>query len=301
MISAAKAQFASKVDPDSIESRAPLGAGAELLVRNRPPGSVNLTHGQREHVLMCTFGSPVEGHAVRSVLHTEIGRREWQSCPKGHMTFLPSGIPLEWSWSYKSQSVHLTMPPSFLENVSAEFEKQDGDRIQLKPMFRVFDNNLTSLLHQLRGEVFKEDIGSDLVTSSLLQLIAVQLYRTSDPLPVTSRVKQDTPRFSAKDCRRCVEILNDRLAEKITLSELAAQFNLSPFHFARVFKREIGMPPHEYQLQLRIARARELLRRTPRRTIADIAFELGFFDESHFRRHFRRIVGATPGEFRAQQ
>ena len=103
-------------------------------------------------------------------------------------------------------------------------------------------------------------------------------------------------------CRqRCIEILSDRLAEQITLAELAGEFGLSPWHFSRLFKQATGFPPHEYQLQLRIQRARSILAHSPSRTIADIAYQLGFAEESHFRRHFRRIVGTTPGKFRAQQ
>ncbi len=208
---------------------------------------------------------------------------------------------MEWDWSYKSESVHLTMLPSFLSSVGGEFENQDGERPTLAPLFRIFDHGLNNLLHQLRDETATVGLGKDLVTSSLLQLIAARIFRLSKASLTDIPPDRDTAGFSASDCQRSIEILNDRLDENIALSELAAAFNLSPFHFARVFKRATGFPPHEYQLQLRIARARELLRRIPGKTIADIACELGFADESHFRRHFRRIVGTTPSQFRRQQ
>ncbi|MGB5621386.1 MAG: AraC family transcriptional regulator [Gammaproteobacteria bacterium] len=252
-------------------------------------------------MLMCSVGSPVRGSAVRSVLRTANGQREWQSCPQGHITFVPSGFPLAWDWSYASESVHLTMLPSFLADVGAEFEKRDGECPPLTPHFRIFDHSLNSLLRQLRGETSRDGLGKDLVTSSLLHLIAARIYRLSKASLGNTHVVRDRGGFSASDCRRSIEILNDRLDENIALSDLAAEFNLSPFHFARVFKRVTGFPPHEYQLQLRIARARELLCRQPRMSIADIACELGFADESHFRRHFRRIVGTTPSQFRTQQ
>lgn len=301
MSSAAKAQSASHVDPTSIESRTSIGGGAELLVRHRPPGSVDLAHGQREHMLMCSVGSPVRGSAVRSVLRTANGCREWTSCPQGHVTFVPSGFPMKWDWSYESESVHLTMLPSFLEELVAGFDGHDGERPQLKPLFRVLDHGMNSLLHQLRDEAAGDRLGKSLVTSSLLQLIATRIYRIGNSTPSSTGVNRDPVGFSASACRRSIEILSDRLDENISLSELASEFNLSPFHFARVFKRATGFPPHEYQLQLRITRARELLCRQPGKSIADIACELGFADESHFRRHFRRIVGTTPGQFRTQQ
>ena len=100
---------------------------------------------------------------------------------------------------------------------------------------------------------------------------------------------------------RATEYLRDRLEENVTLATLASEFGMSPYHFARRFKLATGCPPHEYQLQLRIQRACELLLRQPRQSVATIAVELGFADESHFRRHFRRIVGTTPSRYRSEQ
>jgi AraC family transcriptional regulator len=296
-----QARAASSVDPASIQSRRIFAAGAELLVRQRPPGGVNLAHGQREHMLMCSVGQPVDGNGVRSVLRTANSRREWQSCPQGHITFVPSGFPMEWDWSYRSESIHLTMLPSFLASVGEEFERKDGLCPELQPHFRVMDEGMRSLLLQLRDETTSDGLGKDLVTSSLLRLIAARLYRMSSRSLPDDKARAYSAGFSASDSRRSIEILNDRLDENVTLSELAAEFGLSPFHFARVFKRANGFPPHEYQLQLRIARAQELLRHNDTKTIAEIACELGFSDESHFRRHFRRIVGTTPSQFRRQQ
>lgn len=250
---------------------------------------------------MCSVGEPVNGVNVHSVLRTTTGRREWQSCPNGHITFVPAGFSMQWDWTYNSQSIHLTMLPSFLAEVGDEFEKQDGDCPRLQPHFRIMDEGLRSLLHQLREETSSENPGKDLVTSSLLRLIAARLYRLSGASVIDIGASKSFAGFSAADCQKSVELLSDRLDEKISLSDLAAEFDLSPFHFARVFKRETGFPPHEYQLQLRVARAQELLRSKPGRTIAEIACELGFADESHFRRHFRRIVGTTPSQYRSQQ
>ena len=84
-------------------------------------------------------------------------------------------------------------------------------------------------------------------------------------------------------------------AENITLDDLARAAYLSPFHLARVFQRATGLPPHAYLLQTRILRAKALLAHG--RAITDAAYELGFVDQSHFHRHFKRIVGLTPGEF----
>ncbi len=243
----------------------------------------------------------MDGRPVHSVLRTAHGRREWQTCPRGEVTFVPAGFPMEWDWSYESQSVHLTMLPTYLADVSTQFQSQDGECPRLQPLFRIMDDKLTRLLQLLRDEVVDNDIGMDLVTSSLITLIAAQLYRQSRAELRDLADDRESVGFTADIHRRSLEYLNDRLDEKVSLSALADEFNLSPFHFARMFKQATGFPPHEYQLQLRIARARELLRSDAGKTVVEIACELGFADESHFRRHFRRIVGTTPSRFRSQQ
>jgi AraC-like DNA-binding protein len=91
--------------------------------------------------------------------------------------------------------------------------------------------------------------------------------------------------------------IDEHSAEPISLAELATVARLSPFHLHRVFCQETGMPPHSYQTQVRINRAKELLRQY--RTLPEIALATGFSDQSHFTRHFRRLVGVTPGRFRA--
>jgi AraC family transcriptional regulator len=218
------------------------------------------------------------------------------------VTFVPAGFPFKWEWSYQSDSVHLTLPAKFMSQVSRELSGvRDNECPDLRPLFRIHDQELSHLLRRLRQESSDHALGKDLITSSLLMLIAGRLHRLSQSEQRVGGREQDTGRFDRVDQERCVQLLNDRLHERISLSELATEFKLSPYHFSRLFKKATGFPPHEYQLQVRIARARVLLRNSPEKNLAHIACELGFSDESHFRRHFKRIVGVTPGRFRSQQ
>jgi AraC-like DNA-binding protein len=96
---------------------------------------------------------------------------------------------------------------------------------------------------------------------------------------------------------RYIELVRDYLrsnyAENVSLSKLASLTNLSPFHLLRVFRGQVGVPPHEYQTQVRVIQAGRLLRKGY--SILDSAHETGFFDQSHLSRNFRRITGMTPG------
>lgn len=95
--------------------------------------------------------------------------------------------------------------------------------------------------------------------------------------------------------RRARAFLHGALAEKVTLDQLAAHAALDKFRLVRAFRQEVGLPPYEYLTYLRVARARELLQREAR--VAQVAQDVGFYDESQLHRHFRRIVGTTPGAY----
>jgi len=85
--------------------------------------------------------------------------------------------------------------------------------------------------------------------------------------------------------------------QNIELESLAATVELSLYHFARTFKQSEGTTPHTFVLERRLARARELLTRTDL-SLSEVAFAVGFADQSHFTRRFRQMVGVSPGQFR---
>jgi len=92
------------------------------------------------------------------------------------------------------------------------------------------------------------------------------------------------------------ELLAARLGEPPSLEELATLVHLSPFHFARVFRRATGLPPHAWLKQRRLEQARALLRSgcAP----LQVALQLGFSDQSHLTRQFKQSYGVSPGEYR---
>ncbi|MGL4316341.1 MAG: AraC family transcriptional regulator [Pseudomonas sp.] len=95
---------------------------------------------------------------------------------------------------------------------------------------------------------------------------------------------------------RAKELLGACLAEPPSLEELAAAVNLSPFHFARVFRRATGLPPHAWLKQRRLEQARALLK-VGCAPLA-VAMQLGFADQSHLSRQFKQAYGVAPGEYR---
>ena len=100
--------------------------------------------------------------------------------------------------------------------------------------------------------------------------------------------------------RRVREYVEVHLGESINLAMLAEIAGLSMHHFAREFKHSAGITPHHYLTQKRVERAQEMLAQTDL-PLSEIAYATGFSDQSHLARHFRRMLGTTPREFRRSQ
>jgi AraC-like DNA-binding protein len=116
-------------------------------------------------------------------------------------------------------------------------------------------------------------------------------------LPAPSPGPQARGGLPSAALRRVHDYIDAHLSDSIELVELAAIAGLSIFHFARQFKHSAGVTPHHYLVSRRVERAKELLAGA-NLSLSEIAFASGFADQSHLTRHFRQIVGMTPGQFR---
>ena len=92
---------------------------------------------------------------------------------------------------------------------------------------------------------------------------------------------------------RICEFIEEHLGEKISLDALSSVAGLSLNHFARAFQQSLGMPPHRYLLRRRLEHVEQLLRET-QLPLSQIALKVGFSDQSHLARHFRRLTGVPP-------
>ena len=135
-----------------------------------------------------------------------------------------------------------------------------------------------------------------------------QSYADGISLAITANCSAELPtahRHIVRACqdfakwrlKRATEYMAAHLAEPISLADIAGATGLSRMHFAAQFRAATGLRPHEYLLQRRIERARELLL-TSRLPLVEIAFEVGFKTQAHFTTVFARFVGETPNVWR---
>lgn len=97
--------------------------------------------------------------------------------------------------------------------------------------------------------------------------------------------------------RRAREFLRANIKRSVPLKEVARECGLSVGHFSHAFRRTLGVAPHKWLIEQRVALSKEKLR-DGRSSLSDVAAECGFSDQSHLARHFHRIVGVTPGAWR---
>ncbi len=136
-----------------------------------------------------------------------------------------------------------------------------------------------------------ENSASQLEKESLLIWTFAQLISKYAQAPPPT--KSISPEASAVICIQ--EYLQASYTKNISLEQLSNLVNLKPLRLLRVFRKTLGLPPHAYLVQVRVTQAKRLLARGI--SIAEVAAETGFSDQSHLHRHFKRVVGVTPGKY----
>jgi AraC-like DNA-binding protein len=127
--------------------------------------------------------------------------------------------------------------------------------------------------------------------SLFLLMLSHLIRRHADAPPKPLRIGSE--RSAAQRTRDFIEAHS---SEDISIHQLASIAHMSPYHFIRIFYKAMGLPPHSYLLQARARKAKSLIAQGS--SIAAAALEAGFADQSHLTRHYKRIFGITPGQFR---
>jgi AraC-like DNA-binding protein len=180
----------------------------------------------------------------------------------------------------------LFLAPEFITQVATELGLAGN------PHLRVAQNNNPEFFRayqQLYAAVTNE--GTVLEQQSRLAVctrLLLKHYAERRPPPLSLAGQQ-------RAVERAKAHLQDRFNEPVSLDELTAVAGLSRFHLLRAFARHAGLPPHAYQIHVRIERSRHLLQAGM--SPGTVAFAVGFADQSHFTRHFRRITLTTPGYY----
>jgi AraC family transcriptional regulator len=143
-----------------------------------------------------------------------------------------------------------------------------------------------------------EEPGQEIVVAALVEQLTVHLLRHHTNVRRSDELELSRVGLVDRRIRRAVELMHAHLDRELPLEEIASAAYLSPFHFARLFKKLTGASPHAYLATLRVERAQTLLAETDL-SIAAVSARVGYASPSHFTKAFHQAVGLTPRAFRA--
>jgi AraC family transcriptional regulator len=233
----------------------------------------------------------------RSAPITVEWKREGQYRPlrfqPGQITILPAEMPHSArSQDHEGSFLTLSVQQRLLAYATCDFT--DLDRLELAPVLGTNDPLIEGICLTFQKEAAEGAPNGRLYTDSLTTALAlhlVQKYAASQPRP-----REYRGGLQKHQLRSALDFINANLEKDISLASISTVVGISPYHFARLFKQSTGLAPHQYLLRSRVERARQMLLRS-QGEIAEIAVGVGFCDQSHFTRHFKRVIGVTPKKF----
>lgn len=212
-----------------------------------------------------------------------------------------AGAPYEFEWRTLTpepfEVVLILLGVPLFNQALKEVFGANAAHARLRDLSGYEDPGLIPLLRKLREEAARPK-ASPLFVRGLAQAIAVHLARACTAL--TQAARGETSALPGFKLRRITDWMAAHLAEEFSLARLAEQAGMSEFHFNRLFKRATGMPPSHYQIRLRLDAARRLLRET-RKSVIEIANDVGYSNPSHFAQLFRKETGLSPTDYRRQR
>jgi AraC family transcriptional regulator len=231
-------------------------------------------------------GAAVEDHN-RRLTRTSGPGRDFALQPKGSATRFLSFSTLKFG--------HVFLPDALLDRAAeadnhAVFSGRLRDDLSFVP-----DPALHTLVKDYLRRAFDPLIpATSLEMEGRALLLVDRLRRLHETRPTKALPRG---RLSPRHLRQTCDFIIEHIAQDICLDDLAALTGLSGKHFIRAFKQSMGIPPHRYLILHRIESAKHRLL-DPNASLADIAIQCGFSDQSHFTATFRKVVGVPPGTWR---
>lgn len=257
-----------------------------VIERNREQANVDIDSSAvkaTQHLVVVHIGHPA--------------RLEWRlngasrtaQFSEGDAIVNPQGLFVAPRWRSEVEILLLALSPGLVNRVGEQMGRRG--RVELIPRVHFRDDLIEQLATNLMAE-FEKGLPPDPVyAETLAQGLVCHLIRHYS----AARLRSTRPKggLPPQVLARVLDYLNDSLGGPLKLQDLAEVAGLSSSHFVTMFRRSTGLAPHQYLIARRIERARRLLTDTPR-SIAEVAVETGFADQSHLTRLLRRHTGLTP-------
>ena len=214
----------------------------------------------------------------------------------GEMVLVPSGEEGRARNTVPGKVLHLLVQPALVQRTAQEMGVR---RTELVGIAEADDPRLRHLVLALREEARTGGASGTLFAGCLSTALAAHLVTQYGTAANKAASGEPPGGLSPAQLRRVVDYVQSSLNCPLSLPEIAAVAGVSPYHFARQYKRVTGETVHAFVLRCRLEAAARLLRRNTL-SVGQVAAEVGFAQQSHLAAHFKRAMGLSPLEYRRQ-
>lgn len=239
---------------------------------------------QSDSILLLLQGSPI--------LKTIYNGQVWQNeIVPGNACIFPRESKIAGRWTKRIRILQICLASTLVAHVAGDINRGCPDHVILR-----WRCNIHELLIQQIGLALKTDLEEgcplgSFYAESLAQSLVLHLLRNYSSLTLACDIaSHDHIPF---ELQHVLTYIDGVLDQRLSLADLADVAGLSPTYLIRQFKKTTGLTPHQYLIQRRVERARALLIKG-NSTIAEVAWAVGFTDQSHLDRHFKRLLGVSP-------
>ena len=212
----------------------------------------------------------------------------------GDMAIIPANVN-HWQRidAEVSGAIILTIEPDIISNIARETVNPDS--VELLPTFAKPDALIQGIALSLKANL---DSGAydKLYAESLFNAFSMHLLTNYCTRKFNPNSKESSGLAPFK-LKQILDLIGDSFTEEVSTSQLANYLHMSQFHFTREFKKSVGVTPYHYIMQQRVKMAKRVLKQQDA-SIAEVAVECGFSNQSHLGRVFKQHTGTTPKRFR---
>lgn len=265
-----------------------LSDGVDLLHYYHSPAELPKTASQQHLILINTEVSP----------NTYIEQKREGKTRKAKMKLediiiLPAQIEASACWNQPYSYLALCLSPTALKQEVGDLIK--GYSVELLPQFALHDPLIYNIALSLQRELLEPGFNEQLYLDSLLRFLYTHLIRS---YCIKSLISSKNRKLNPEQLQKVFDYIQVHFSRNsLLVDQIAAVINLSPNYFSELFKNTTGLSPYRYVTEQRVEEAKFLLSKTDLE-IAEIALEVGFYNQSHLTRQFKKFTGVTPNQFR---
>jgi AraC family transcriptional regulator len=180
------------------------------------------------------------------------------------------------------------------------FRIPENKKITFLKNFNIRDWNIENLIMLLYSEMLTKNRNGSNFSRSLIQAFSIYYVKNYSDYNDIMRLSSKRSKSCNIDIEAVAEYISRNIKGPISIEDLAEMCNASRFYFLKEFRRIMGITPYQYILKMKMDRAKELLMEDDTRVI-DVAYQMGFSDQSHFTNTFKKYFGFSPGNFKKQE